>query len=227
MEPANARAERLHRSSSDLTTVALAGAGALIAFALIGRYVVSHETTSIDFAVQTWTLAHQRPSAHTLFLWITGLGGITAMRVVAILGAVWLAIRGHRLVAAEMLIVPIVADLLFHVAKRFYARPRPLGLGAGMDSSYAFPSGHATVSAAVCVTLAFVLLREGLIGRPVALAIAVLVPILVGVSRVYLNVHWVTDVVGGWCAGVIIASVFVAPYAYLRQRRVAEGVQPA
>ena len=88
-----------------------------------------------------------------------------------------------------------------------------------MDSSYSFPSGHATVSAAVCCTLAYVLWREGFVGRWTALAFAVVVPILVGVSRLYLNVHWATDVLGGWIVGLMIAALSAALYDHHRRRR--------
>ncbi|MEO8564001.1 MAG: phosphatase PAP2 family protein [bacterium] len=188
----------------------LVSAGALLGFIVLGYSVVSGETTSLDGAVQRWMLAHQVPLARTISLWISTVGDVTSMRVVAIVGAGWLWFRGRGVVAASMLFVPIVADWIFHVAKRVYARARPVGLGAGVDSSYAFPSGHATVSAAVCAMLAYVLMREGVVSRHTALAIALIVPLLVGASRVYLNVHWATDVLGGWCAGLFIASLAIA-----------------
>ena len=197
----------------------LIGAAALLAFAKLGADVFSHRTTSFDGAVQAWFLGHQHPQLETVFLWITRIGGIMGMRVLAVVGAAYLWLRGHRRVAAGVLVVPVVADLLFNVGKRIYARPRPLGLGGHVDGSYAFPSGHATVSAAVCCTLAYVLWREGLMNRWTALALAVLVPLLVGVSRLYLNVHWATDVLGGWSVGVLIAALSAALYDHHRRRR--------
>ena len=175
--------------------------------------------TSFDAAVQTWVLAHQAPLASQIFRWITMLGGITGMRVLAVAGAAYLWYRGRRRVAAGVVIAPVVADILFHVVKPLYARPRPLGLGGLVDSSYSFPSGHATVSAAVCCTLAYVLWREGLMSGRAALVLAALVPLLVGGSRLYLNVHWATDVLGGWCAGVIIAVLSATLYHRYGHRR--------
>ena len=199
--------------------VVIIGAVALVASAKVGADVFARRTTSFDGAVQAWFLAHQNPALATIFFWITRIGGIIGMRVLAIAGAVYLSLRGHRRVAAGVLVVPIAADLLFNVGKRIYARPRPLGLGGRVDSSYAFPSGHATVSAAVCCTLAYVLWREGFVGRWTALAFAVLVPLLVGVSRLYLNVHWATDVLGGWSVGLLIAALSAMLYDHHRRRR--------
>lgn len=203
------------------------GAAALLGFAKVGEDVFAHESTGFDRGVQAWVLAHQVPAVHGAFVWITTLGGIMAMRLLALAGAAFLWWRGHRRVSAGVLVVPVVADLLFHVAKRLFERQRPLGLGGRVDTSYSFPSGHATVSVAVCGALAYVFWREGLVGRSVALAFAVLVPLLVGASRVYLNVHWATDVLGGWCAGLVIAALSVALYDQHRRRRAVERGAPA
>jgi undecaprenyl-diphosphatase len=75
------------------------------------------------------------------------------------------------------------------------------------------------VSAAVCCTLAYVLWREGLTGGRAALTLAALVPLLVGGSRLYLNVHWATDVLGGWCAGLFIAVFSAMLYDRYGHRR--------
>ena len=207
------------RFSAQWLIVVLIAAAALVGFAKVGADVFTHRSTSLDGAVQTWVLAHQAPWLETLFLWITRIGGIVGMRVLALVGAVYLWLHGHRRVAAGVLLVPVIADILFEVAKRIYARPRPLGAGGRVDGSYAFPSGHATMSAAVCCTLAYVFWREGFVGRWTALAVAMLVPLLVGFSRLYLDVHWATDVLGGWSIGLFVAALAAGLYNHHRRRR--------
>jgi undecaprenyl-diphosphatase len=196
--------------------MALIGAAALFGFATIGADVVTHRSTRFDGAAQAWMLSHQNPRLHVAFLWITTIGGITGMRVLALVGAAYLWFHGHRRVAAGVLVLPIVSVMLFDSMKGFFARPRP---GGSVHDSFAFPSGHATTSAAVCCTLAYVLWREGFVGRWTALALAVLVPLLVGVSRLYLNVHWATDVLGGWSVGLLIAALSAMLYDHHRRRR--------
>ena len=61
--------------------------------------------------------------------------------------------------------------------------------------------------------------RERLIGGRTALALAIGGPLLVGISRIYLNVHWATDVLGGWSAGLLIAVLSAALYDRYRRRR--------
>jgi undecaprenyl-diphosphatase len=218
--------EWFRRFVRDWIVAVLLGTGALVGFAKVGEDVFAHESTSFDGAVQTWMLGHQIPLLATTFLWITRIGGITGMYVLSLGGAAYLWYRGHRRVAAGVLVVPVVAIRLFGVMKRIYARSRPLGLGGPVDRSYSFPSGHATASAAVCCTLAYVLWREGIIGRRTALAFAVLAPLLIGTSRLYLNVHWATDVLGGWSIGLFIAVLSAALYDHHRRRRATQRGAP-
>ncbi len=214
----------LRRFSRDWAAVVLVGAVGLSGVAKVGEDVFAHESTSFDGALQRWFLAHQYPFVERAFYWITTLGGIGGMCVLALAGALYLWYRGRRRVAAGVLVAPVIAIALFNGVKQLYARPRPLGLGGRVDSSYSFPSGHATSSAAVCCTLAYVLWREGFVRGRAALALAVSVPLLVGVSRLYLNVHWTTDVLGGWCAGLLIAVLSAALYDRYRRRRAVDRV---
>ena len=216
-------AQWFKRFVRDWLVVVLVGTTALVGFAKVGEDVFAHESTSFDGAVQAWMLTHQIPLLDTIFVWITRVGGVTGMSVLALAGAAYLWYRGHRRVASGVLAVPVVAITLFSVVKRIYARPRPLGLGGRVDSSYSFPSGHATASAAVCCTLAYVLWREGFIGRRTALVFAVLAPLLIGTSRLYLNVHWATDVLGGWSVGLFIAVLSAALYNHHRRRRATDS----
>ena len=209
----------LRRFGRDWAVVVTLGVLALLGFAKVGEDVFAHESTSFDGVIQAWMLAHQHPFADRVFTWITTVGGITGMCVLALAGAAYLVVRGHRRVAGRVLVAPVVAIALFSVIKRIYARPRPLGLSGIVDSSYSFPSGHSTASAAACCTLAYVLWREGFIGRGTAWLLAVVAPLLIGLSRLYLNVHWATDVLGGWCAGLLIAVLSAALYDRHRRRR--------
>lgn len=182
--------------------------------------------TTFDGAVQAWILAHQYPLAHGFFLWVTIAGGITSMKVLAAAGAAWLWVRGRRVGAALVLLAPVLAIPLFNILKQVYARPRPLGLGGAAETDYSFPSGHATASAAVCCTLAYIFWREGLVGGRWALAFAVLIPLIVGTSRLYLNVHWTIDVLGGWSAGLCVAGLSAVLHDRYRRRRDGDRASP-
>jgi len=196
----------------------LVGVVALVACAKLGEDVFSHETGSFDEAIQSWVADHQYPFLYFVFLAITYLGSVGVMIGLAILGALWLWRRRSREVGAAALIAPAAAITLFQLIKQLFARARPPIIGHLLLGTYAFPSGHATASTAVCCTLAYVYWREGFISRRIAIWVAALPPFLVGVSRVYLDVHWATDVLGGWSLGLLIAVLGSALYDRHRLR---------
>ena len=214
---------RLVRFLRDWAVVVLLGALSLFGVAKIGEDVFAHESTGFDEAVQRWMLAHEYSWLTHIFGAITTAGSVGPMSAMALAGAGYLWYRGKRRVAATVLLAPVAAVAVFSLVKHTYARHRPLGLGGIVPNSYSFPSGHATASAAVCATLGYVYWREGFTRRSFALTFAIVVPFLIGVSRLYLNVHWATDVLGGWSAGCVIAILSVTLYDRNRRRRHADA----
>jgi undecaprenyl-diphosphatase len=193
---------------------------ALISLALIakvGEDVFEHESGSFDAAVRAWFLAHRTPFGETFFLWITRVGATAPVIAAAVVIGAWLWYRRGRRVGAGVVFAPAAAVAVYDTAKLVYARARPAGALAAGISTYSFPSGHSTTAAAVVITVVYVLWRERLLARDLAVAIGILVPLLVGVSRVYLDVHWATDVLGGWAVGIFIFGLCAT--AYERERR--------
>lgn len=102
-----------------------------------------------------------------------------------------------------------------HVVKFIYHRHRPAGALALDKTEAAFPSGHTTNATAVLATSAYMLVSEGLMPTPIALAVVVLVAGLTGASRVALGWHWGSDVVGGWIAGTGVAALAIQLFHHL------------
>jgi undecaprenyl-diphosphatase len=93
--------------------------------------------------------------------------------------------------------------------KNYYGRPRPAGEALTFATGYSFPSGHSMVSMAFYGYLSYLAWsRGGRLGKMGAAGLWLLI-ILIGVSRVYLNVHYPTDVLGGWIFGFIIVAVTI------------------
>jgi undecaprenyl-diphosphatase len=111
--------------------------------------------------------------------------------------------------------------LLLHLLKDVFQRSRPdLVPHAVQVFSDSFPSGHATLSAVTYLTLGALLAR---VERPRAakmyfLGVAITLTMIVGASRVYLGVHWPTDVLAGWCVGAAWAIVCWIVATRLQQR---------
>jgi membrane-associated phospholipid phosphatase len=208
---------------ADWWAVVVLGALTTGVFARVGSSVFRHGSTPLDFFVRDWITRHQIAWLVTAFTWITTIGGTRYMYVVALLAAAFLWRRGHRRVAMRCLVVPAASMLIYETAKRIYARARPPGIGGITEGAFSFPSAHATASAAVCATLAYLFWREGFIRRSTAWIVTIVPPLLIGSSRLYLDRHWTTDVLGGWSVGFLIAAYTAALYRRGRRRRTARA----
>ena len=162
---------------------------------------------ALNSTVRAWMLAHQNPIAHQAFAWASAVGSFRSVFWLSVLGAAYLVVIGRRRGVAACLLAPLLSLPVYTGIRRFYPHARPPSVAGLAEGTSSFPSAHTTASAAVYCTLAYVLWREGILPAPISLVVAVVMPLLVGVSRVYLDVHWATDVIGGWVAGILIAAV--------------------
>jgi undecaprenyl-diphosphatase len=135
---------------------------------------------------------------------ITSLGSFTLVSVVTFVAIGYLLIDGKRVAALFVLVAIAGGVILSEGLKHLFARPRPELVAHMVEVQTAsFPSGHAMLSAVTLLTLGALLARIQSRKRLKAyvIAIAILLTLLIGASRVYLGVHWPTDVLAGWCAG--------------------------
>ncbi|WP_328890490.1 phosphatase PAP2 family protein [Streptomyces sp. NBC_00316] len=149
------------------------------------------------------------------------------MRVLITVAVVWLWCRGARMLAGWVAATCLFATLLQQGLKAAVGRKRPQWPDPVDSAHYAaFPSGHAMTAAVTCGLLLWLLHRHGA-GRRVwraALVAAWVSVIGVGLTRLYLGVHWMTDVLGGWLLGAAVATFSVAGYE--RRERVALPSRP-
>jgi undecaprenyl-diphosphatase len=196
--------------------IAVVSAIALLVFADVGEDVAEHSTTQFDNAVRAWFLGHQIPMLYKIALVTTWLGSPLVMELLAIGAGVWFYWRGGRSKAGVVVAAPAFGGLISGVIKAIYGRARPAGAALLNEHTYSFPSGHVATSAAVMVALCYVLARERMISWPTAILIGGGVPLIVGLTRLYLDVHWITDVAGGWAVGLFVAAMSAALYERLR-----------
>lgn len=200
-------------------------AGATILFAKVAEDVAERESTTFDGVIRSWALGVRTPVFDRIFSAITELGSGVVLVPVSMLAAFLLWRARARLVTSALLLAPLAASGSVLVIKYLFHRVRPAGALRHMDVSYAFPSGHSTASSAVYAMLVYVLVRERLAPRW-TIALAATLVLLIGLSRVYLDVHWATDVIGGWAVGLAIAAGCALLYEEARQRESGESAGP-
>ena len=146
---------------------------------------------------------------------ITGLGGYAILTIMTLAALAYLLMAGKR-GAAALVVVAIVGGMLLSTGLKLgFERPRPdLVPHATRVYTASFPSGHAMLSAVTYLTLGALLARVERKRRVRAfiMGLAAAITLLVGLSRVYLGVHWPSDVLAGWSVGAAWASLcwFVA-----------------
>ena len=142
---------------------------------------------------------------------VTSLGSTTVLTLVVAIVAIFLALHRHRRGALLVVAATGLGALLVTIVKLLVARSRPDIFTALMvETSHSFPSGHAANSAIVYLTLATLLFP--VIGerrlRAFIFGVAILLVAMIGVSRVYLGVHWPSDVLAGWAFGAAWAMLW-------------------
>jgi undecaprenyl-diphosphatase len=215
----------------------LAIAGFLLVFGLVAQVAAAHKPSTFDSYVMA---ALRTPAAEPVPIgpaWlqegardVTSLGSVVVLVIIAFAIAGYLFLTRKPGIAWLMLIAVLGGLALNSVLKFAFARRRPdLVTHAPRVFTASFPSGHATLSAIAYLTIAALLARTS---HSFALSVyfislATLLTGLVGLSRVYLGVHYPTDVLGGWCLGAAWAIGCWSLTVWLQQAGHVEPPSPA
>jgi undecaprenyl-diphosphatase len=185
--------------------IAFLGAAALVAFVALAKVVLEGATSPIDNAVLQWFAGHRTPVLTTVALQVTQLGTGIVLWTLMLVSAVFLWLTNHRYSAGLLLVGILGASVLNIALKDAFLRPRPTSVHPlTVVGSTSFPSGHAMVSfvAYAAVALLVSRLESGAVLRTITWLLALLLIAAIGVSRVYLGVHYPSDVVAGYLAGL-------------------------
>ncbi|MEG3125839.1 phosphatase PAP2 family protein [Sphingomonas sp. GB1N7] len=210
---------------------------AVLLVAGIGTLIDRGAQFRFDAAIMLWTrhgtmhgVPIGPPWVRAAMVDITALGGVTVLTLVTIIVAGFLGLKRLWLTLMLVLAGTISGAIAVAVAKAIVARPRPALVDHLVQvSSASFPSGHATSSAIVYLTIA-ALVMQIVRGRPLRIYIlgtAIVLVTLIGCSRVYLGVHWPSDVLTGWGFGSLWALMWWGIGASIRLRRAGRSVRDA
>ena len=231
---------RIRKRLSSVEASALVGMGlvgaALWLFLAIADEVVEGETTALDSRL----LLALRNAADPAMPWgprwvqemardFSALGGVAvlALMTAAVVGYLLLAKKRHAALAVFVAVTG--GQILSTLLKLGFQRARPdLVPHGSFVYTYSFPSGHSMMAAITYLTLGAMLARiEGPIRIKVyVLTVAVFLVVLVGMSRVYLGVHWPTDVAAGWAVGAAWALLCSLVMRQLQHRGKVEPPSP-
>src|ERR1043166_3589816 len=205
----------MERETKSLIAGFAAACLALLLFELLARQVLRGSTIAFDASVGGAIHAWARPWLTSFMRCFTYIG---SEYVLVPLGAlvVWrLVVAGRRHAAVLFTIAALGGEGLNQILKDTIARTRPEPFfGYALPHSYSFPSGHALVSCCFFGSLAAIVTRRMPSGpkKKAIWAGAVLIPALLGLSRIYLGVHHASDVIAGYSAAIVWVVAVRAGY---------------
>jgi undecaprenyl-diphosphatase len=187
------------------------GLAATVAFSALSVKVKEHRTASFDGRARRHFPKRRRALTKRLATLIGPMGKEWIHSPLAAVIGLHLWREGRRGAAATILASSAVSAGLSHLFEAVIT-PRKPPPGRHKPTEPSFPSGHSLETSAVSLTMAYVLVREGMADGRIALPAALTVPVVSGLGRLYLDRHWMTDVLAGWLAGTAIAAGSAAVY---------------
>jgi undecaprenyl-diphosphatase len=183
------------------------------AFSEVAEKVRAGSTQGFDDAVLHWMSAHQTKFLQTAMLEITSLGTGTVVGMIVFIAGMFLWLNQHKHSAILLIAATLGGMMLDNLLKIGFNRPRPQIFKWGTYAvSSSFPSGHAMSSVIVYGTVAYLAarLQQNVASRILTLSFAAAMIVLICTSRVYLGVHYPSDVLAGVIIGLAWAGFCMA-----------------
>jgi undecaprenyl-diphosphatase len=193
-------------------------------FLMITRELLEQELFGIDHAILQAAGRMRVPWLNVVALDLTALGSTVVITLISAIALVVLLLLRDKRGALQLLLASLGAGIFTQATKHIVERPRPEQLPHLVSASgFSYPSGHSLAAAALYLTVAILALRHfrTLTSQATILAMALLVIALVGSSRIYLGVHFPSDVAGGMALGLGWALLLTGCFAFANRRAAA------
>lgn len=210
---------RRKRQSHSLIIGVIVSAVLALGFAAIAwKTLYDNDLRVYDHLFTEFVRSVAGPIFDDLMLRLTDLGSATVLLFLTLLALMIFFVQDRRLEGATLLVCVAGSGVLNRGLKLVFARERPDLFNLLSETGYSFPSGHSMASICVYGFLAYIIWRnlDRLYWRLLLLSIAITVVAAVGISRIYLGVHYPTDVAAGFIAG---GSWLLACISWLRWRQ--------
>ena len=206
----------VHKRSIQLSSLALPVFVILsLLFLWLAKEVRDNETLQFDNSLLLAINSTATAIANSWIVALTDLGGIYGVPVITVGMALLFFIRNRPGRASKLLVIVGGAVVINLLMKAFFERSRPeLWDRLVVEHSFSFPSGHAMVSMALAGGVVYALWRTKY--RSLSIIIGLIYVLLIGYSRLYLGVHYPTDVLAGWLVGmawvILVVGIFDKSY---------------
>ena len=183
----------------------------LLIFLAILFSVLSHNNIfGLDSWISTYIPTLQTPALTNIIIFITDLNSVKGSIIFSILFILFLLYKKYYIDLKFYLLTFLGASILFPLIKLLVERTRPL-LKIVNEQGLSFPSGHSTMSMVISLSLYFIFVRKIKTekGRMFLLIACIFWPIVIVATRLYLNVHWLSDTLAGMSLGVFWVTLVV------------------
>ena len=178
----------------------------LISFLILAYLIKTKTNLVIDEKIYSFISKFISNNITTAVKFITFLGSATVVIGVTVLSLIFIK---DKKVGLFMSIDLVVITIFQYILKAIFQRSRPIGINLIEESSYSFPSGHSLTAMAFYGFIIYLIYKSNLKYKKIyVIALSILI-LLIGLSRVYLGVHFITDVLGGFTFSLFYVIIFI------------------
>ncbi|NGP46349.1 phosphatase PAP2 family protein [Bacillaceae bacterium SIJ1] len=194
------------------TSFIFLGTGAVVAilsvwvFFELGDTILADERFRFDTLVNGWVDQWTTPAVLQWMTILTEFGSVLWLTIVTIAVAIWLYLKNESVTAIVFFGLACASGgLLNSLLKQVFQRERPIILETVDGTGYSFPSGHAMGACIIYGLSAYVIQRQmkNTVSKVVLIVCTILLVTIVGLSRIFLDVHYPTDILAGFSAGLV------------------------
>ncbi|RFU69711.1 PAP2 family protein [Peribacillus saganii] len=207
---------------SQLAIAFIISLASLLGFGAMALFVSKHTIVAFDSTIISFVQGFEARTLTAIMKFFTLIGGTIPVVVLTLLSLFFLYwVLKHRSELILLIAVMSGANILFVSLKLLFHRARPDLHRLAEASNYSFPSGHATMAFALYGVLTFILWRHISTGlkRTILITLSVFMILMIGISRIYLGVHYPSDIIAGYFISAFWLSIAIWFYMLYKERR--------
>ena len=178
----------------------------IIIFLILGYLIKTQNDIILDSVVYNFISKFINNNLTHIIKFITFLGGATFVIALTLLA---LLLLKNKRIGTFMGLDLIVITIFQYILKAIFSRPRPVHINLIEETNYSFPSGHSLTAMAFYGFIIYLIYKSNIKYKKVYIILLSILILLIGLSRVYLGVHYITDVLGGFTFSVFYIIIFI------------------